>query len=91
MNNLCPPCVSKLAIEEQITRIKNLNYKIRSSNMKNVINDEYYKKVNRPNFYYEMGNDKAETATDRFSESEYLKEMNSILEMELDLPPEIID
>ena len=91
MNNLCPPCVSKLTIEEQITRIKNLNYKIRSSNMKNVINDEYYKKVNRPNFYYEKGNDKAETATDRFSESEYLKEMNSILEMELDLPPEIID
>ena len=91
MNNLCPPCVSKLTIEEQITKNKNLNYKIRSSNMKNVINDEYYKKVNRPNFYYEMGNDKAETATDRFSESEYLKEMNSILEMELDLPPEIID
>ena len=45
MNNLCPPCVSKLTIEEQVTRIKNLNYKIRSSNMKNVINDEYYKKV----------------------------------------------
>lgn len=91
MNNLCPPCVSAVTTEEQIAKIKSLSYKIRSSNMKNVINDEYYKKVNRPNFYYEMGNDKAETATDRFNETEYLKKINSILEMELDLPPEIID
>lgn len=91
MNNFCKPCVSAIPIKEQIARIKFLKYKIRSSNMKDVIDDQYYKKVNRPNFYIEMGNDNAETATDRFDEDDYIKRMSSIIEMELDLPPEILD
>ena len=87
-NKLCPPCVSTLPIEKQIAKIKSLNYIIRSSNMKKVIEDDYYQKVNRPNFFFEMGNDKAETATDRFDSDAYMEYVSSILSMELDLPPD---
>ena len=59
--------------------------------MKEVIDDHYYQKVNRPNFFFEMGNDKDETATDRFDNEEYKKAVDAILNAELDLPPENID
>ena len=54
--------------------------------MKKVIDDHYYQKVNRPNFFFEMGNDKAETATDRFDNEEYKKAVDAILNVKLDLP-----
>lgn len=88
---LCPPCVSREPIEKQVERIKSLKYTIRKTNMKEVIDDHYYQKVNRPNFFFEMGNNKAETATDRFDNEEYKKAVDAILNAELDLPPENID
>lgn len=91
MNPICAPCTPPAPAPKKIGRITSLKYIVRKTNLKSVIEEHYYQKVNRPNFFWEMGNDDPKTATDRFDNDEYEALYESIINEEIDFPPESID
>ena len=85
--NLCVPCVSNIVINSP-EKLKALHYVIKHTNLKDLIDNTLYEKKDMPNLLVLFGNDKYETATDRFNENDYNTLLKSIAEMDLILPPE---
>lgn len=87
-DNLCTPCTPDL-IERITAKAQYLKYKTQRSNLSDLVENEYFKKIYRPNFQEEMGNNNWKTATDRFNKEDYSKMMDSIMKEEALRPPEL--
>ena len=84
---LYPTCVSSVIIDDP-QKLKMLFYRVVKSNLKDIINKDYYKKTYRPNLYAEMGYSNKPDSPDRFSNDLYEKSVNDILNTPLTLPPD---
>lgn len=71
--DLCPPCGKEELIKRVNSKAKYLKYKVLTSNLDNLVENEYYVKNCIPDFQQKMGNDNWKTATDRFNETQYEK------------------
>lgn len=77
--NLCPPCGKEELIKRVNAKAKYLKYKVLTSNLDDLVENEYYKKNCIPDFQQQMGNDNWKTATDRFNKEQY-EELKAILD-----------
>lgn len=90
MNNICPPCIIKTDEPTQNIGVANsVVYKKRKDNLGNLLDEEFNKKETDPNYFINSGNNDFKTATDRFNVNSYNKMAEELINLPLDLPPEL--